>query len=78
MQVSQSFRQAERAAKGRSNFRYAQWDQTTRTVRPATITEDPILNLAVARMNRNMRFPQSMAHYGEIRQRVVSPVELPK
>lgn len=75
--ASYQYRQAIRAEKGRSSMRYAQWDQTARTVRPATITEDPILNLAVARMNRNMRFPQSMTNYGEIRQRVVSPVVLP-
>lgn len=76
-QVSQSFRQTMRAAKGRDGTRYAQWDQTARTVRPPTITEDPILNLAVARQNRFMRFPESMERYGEIRQRVVSAVVLP-
>lgn len=75
--ASHQFRQAIRAAKGRDGTRYAQWDQTAGTVRPATITEDPILNLAVARQNRFNRFPESMQRYGEIRQRVVSPVLLP-
>lgn len=75
--VSQQTRQAIRAEKGRDGTRYAQWDQTARTIRPATLTFDPILALAVARQNRNAGFPNSMTRYGEIRQRVVSPVVLP-
>ena len=61
-----------RKAKGRTGIVHKQIDVTTGHMM-TTVAEDPILTLAVARSLRWKR----PAHYGEIRQRVVSPVALP-
>lgn len=61
-----------RKAKGRTGVVHKQIDVTTGRI-VTNVAEDPILDLAVAR-SWHWKRP---AHYGEIRQRVVSPVALP-
>lgn len=61
-----------RKAKGRTGVIYHQVDVTTGLIM-VNVAEDPILDLAVAR-SWWRKFP---SRYGEIRQRVVSPVSLP-
>lgn len=61
-----------RKAKGRTGVVHKQIDVTTGRI-VTNVAEDPILALAVARSWRWKR----PAHYGEIRQRVVSPVAIP-
>jgi hypothetical protein len=61
-----------RRMKGRTGVVHDQYDATTKSMR-RTISRDPIYDLYVARANRYL----SPTRYGEIRQRVVSPVTLP-
>lgn len=61
-----------RKAKGRTGTIYRQVDVTTGKL-VDNFAPDPILILYVARAGRMNR----PSHYGEIRQRVVSPVALP-
>jgi hypothetical protein len=71
-----------RVTKGRPPYRqlHAQWDQSARRVRAPSVAYDPILDLYVARQNFRKRLPdceRAGLRYGEIRQRVISPVYLP-
>lgn len=58
---------------GRSGTTYEQYDATARRMRNVGVCRDPIYDLYVARLARYLH----PAHYGEVRQRVVSPVALP-
>lgn len=77
-----AYRKAERIAKGRPAYRinYTQPrpDWKHYPVRP-TVAPDPILNLLAARKCARMRpsDPAVQQRYGEMLQRVVSPVHLP-
>ena len=67
-----------RELRGRPRFRTMtrQYDHSQRSLMAATVAPDPILDLYVARSN--WRSSSATAQrYGEIRQRVVSPVCLP-
>lgn len=72
------FYREERIRKGRPPYRmtYCQWDCGTKRIRPASVVEDPILDLHVARLNRNF-CTRSADRYAEIRARVMAPAKLP-
>lgn len=53
-----------------------QWDQSRRRIVAMGTRQDPMLDLYVARQNQR-RSPLNAMRYGELRQRVVSPVVLP-
>lgn len=82
MTAAWEIRVAERVAKGRPAFRHV-WLQVRRDrdryPHRETLSPDPILDLFVAREWARLKpcDPFTQQRYGEIRQRVVSPVFLP-
>lgn len=82
MSAAWEIRAAERVSKGRPPFRRLTLQvrrDRDRYPQRETVSPDPILDLYVARDNARYKpcDPFTQQRYGEIRQRVVSPVFLP-